>query len=242
MAPSDRAGQFGPNAYDNWRAETLGAITEDIERRLILRLAGDPNGCSILDIGCGDGGLGLEFWRRGASLVVGCDLDPRMVARAAAAAAARRAPARFVIAAAERLPFAACSVDIVTMITVLAFVPQPGSALDEIARVLKPDGRLVLGDLGRWSLWAASRRIRGWLGLAPMWQAAKFRSAGELRALLQGAGLRCERIFGAVYYPRSARIARAMAPLDPLLGELTTFGAAFVAIRAHKAKFKASPR
>lgn len=232
--PSGRAGEFGPDIYDDWRAQTLGAITEAIERRLVLRLAGDPRGCSILDVGCGDGALGLEFWGRGAAFVVGCDLDPRMIARATAVAAERRAAAPFVIAGAERLPFAACSFDIVTMITVLAFVPRPESALDEIARVLKPGGRLVLGDLGRWSLWAASRRIRSRLGLAPMWQAATFRSARELEALLQGAGLRSEHMSGAVYFPRSAPIAGAMAPLDPLLGELTTFGAAFVAIPCEK--------
>jgi ubiquinone/menaquinone biosynthesis C-methylase UbiE len=234
-APFGRAGRFGPDAYDDWRAETLGGITEDIERRLVLRLAGDLYGCRILDIGCGDGALGLELWRRGASFVVGCDPDPRMVARATAAAAERRAPARYAIAAAERLPFGDRSFDIVTMITVLAFVPRPESALDEIARVLTPGGRLVLADLGRWSLWAASRRIRGWLGLAPLWRAAKFRSAGELRTLLRSAGFGPERVSGAVYYPRSALLARLMRRLDPWLGELTTFGAAFVAILARNA-------
>ena len=57
-------------------------------------------------------------------------------------------------------------------------------ALREIARVLNPGGRLVIGDLGKWSLWAASRRIRGWYG-AEMWRAARFRSAGELRRLIR---------------------------------------------------------
>jgi hypothetical protein len=101
--------------------------------------------------------------------------------------------------------------------------------------VLWPGGRLILGDLGKLSLWAASRRLRGWLGAAPMWEAARFRSAGELRALAKAEGLQIEHVSGAIYYPRCRWLARLMAPADPFLGKLTTFGAAFVAIVASKA-------
>lgn len=101
--------------------------------------------------------------------------------------------------------------------------------------MLWPGGRLILGDLGKLSLWAASRRLRGWLGAAPMWEAARFRSAGELRALAKAEGLQIEHVSGAIYYPRCRWLARLMAPADPFLGKLTTFGAAFVAIVASKA-------
>lgn len=229
------AGQFGPAAYVDWRATSLGSITEVIEHRLVMSQVGEVERCSILDAGCGDGALTLSFWRNGAAQVTGCDVDPKMIARARAQAVRQNAPIDYTIADAGRLPFQSESFDIVTIITVLAFVRQPERALREIARVLKPGGRLVIGDLGKWSLWAASRRIRGWLGLAPMWTAARFRTAGELRALTKGAQLRVEHVSGAVYYPRCRSIARLIAPIDPSLGELTTFGAAFLVIRASKA-------
>jgi len=228
-----RAGQFGPDAYVDWRTTSLGGITEHLERRLILRLAGEVAGRAVLDVGCGDGALTLALQRNGAARVVGCEPDPRMIARAGARAAREKAGIGYAVARAEHLPFSGESFDIVTIITVLAFVPQPQVALREIARVLKPGGRLVIGDLGKWSLWAASRRIRGRLGAA-MWSAARFRSAAELRALTEAAQLRVEHISGAVYYPRSGLIARLMAGVDPILGELTTFGAAFLAVRARK--------
>ncbi len=158
-----------------------------------------------------------------------------MIARAAAEAARHNAAIDYAIADAERLPFRDGVFDIVTIVTVLTFVPAPQAALREIARVLRPGGRLVIGDLGKWSLWAASRRLRAWLGAAPMWNAAQFRTAGELRALVQAARLRVEQVSGAVYYPRCGPIAKLMAPLDPAFGELTTVGAAFLAVQASKA-------
>lgn len=228
-----RAGQFGPDAYAEWRGSSLGEITETLEWRLIWRLTGEVAGCAVLDVGCGDGALTRAFQRGGAARVAGCDADPRMVARAGAAARRTEADITYAVARAEQLPFRDESFDLVTIITVLAFVPEPERALREIARVLKPGGRLVIGELGKWSLWAASRRVRGWFGAA-MWRAARFRSAGELRALAEAAQLGVERVAVAIYYPRSTRLARLMAPFDPLFGEATTTGAAFIALRAVK--------
>ena len=133
---ANHAGEFGPEAYTTWRSSSLGTITEDIERRLILHLAGELNGRAVLDVGCGDGALTLVCWQNGASRVVGCDIDPRMIARAVARATQHKATVTYAVSRAETLPFPDRSFDLVTAITVLAFVPEPVLALGEIARVL----------------------------------------------------------------------------------------------------------
>jgi len=221
-------GQFGPAIYADWRSSSLGEIVEGLEHALLFRLAGELAGRDVLDVGCGDGTLAASFAEAGAR-VVGCDADARMMARAAQKHGVEGP--RFLRADATRLPFADASFDLVSMITVLAFIPDAPAALREVARVLRPGGCLILGDLGKWNYWAARRRIRAWLG-ARLWQGARFRTAGQMRALLLGAGLRVEHVSGAIFFPPWRFLARWMARWDAALGERTTIGAAFIAARA----------
>lgn len=231
--PASRQGQFGPAIYAAWRRSSLGEITDDLEHRLILRMAGPLRGRAALDVGCGDGTLALLCARHGASSVCGCDPDPKMVARTQSLAAQQGERIGIVAARGQALPFADNSFDVVTCITVLAFVPDPAHALREMARVLRPGGRLVLGDLGKWSLWAARRRLRGWFG-AKLWRTARFRTAKELADMAARAGLTVMQARGAIFFPPWTPLARVMAPADAQLGRVTTLGAAFVAVQATK--------
>lgn len=197
-----------------------------------MRLVGEVHGRRVLDAGCGDGVLTWTLARRGAN-AVGVDADPVMLEAARRAAAGAGIEATFVEAELERLPFPDASFDVVVAVTVLCFVPDPASAIPELVRVLRPGGRLVLGELGRWSTWAALRRVRGWRGSAT-WRAAHFRSAVELRGILEAAGLTVETARGAIFYPPIGLTARALAPIDSWLGRRTTFGAAFIALAGDK--------
>ena len=226
--------RIGPASYTSWRRTPLGAITEALEQRLLLGLLGDPAGRQILDIGCGDGALACTLAARGA-VVTGVDPDPTMLAAARGRAERAGILTTFVAGSVDRLPFPDASFDVVVAVTVLCFVPDAAGAVREMARVLRPGGRLVIGELGRWSVWALIRRLRGWRGSAT-WRAARFRSAPELRTLFTSADVPVDAVRGAVYYPPLGSLARAMARADPLLGRLTTFGAAFLVIAGMKAR------
>ena len=185
----------------------VGDITEALERRLLLRLAGDLEAGSVLDVGCGDGTLALTCWESGAAQVAGLDLDTRMITRAAAFAAERRATIGYTVGRADTLPFCDNSFDLVVSVAMLTFVPEADRVVREMARVLRPGGRLVIGDLGKWSCWAARRRVRAWFG-SQTWRAARFRTATELRELVRAAKLRVEHVSGAIYFPPVTAVAR----------------------------------
>jgi len=223
---------IGPQAYVGWRATALGAITEAIEHRLLLDMIGAGPGVRFLDAGCGDGALVRAIAARGAE-ATGVDPDPAMLGSARSRAETAGIRATFLYGSVQRLPFPDATFDVVASVTVLCFVADAPRAIREMARVLRPDGQLVLGELGRWSFWAALRRVRGWLG-SRTWKAARFRTSGELRALAEQAGLSVMLVRGAVYYPPAGLAARVMAPFDSWLGRLSTIGAAFIAVRAVK--------
>jgi SAM-dependent methyltransferase len=223
---------LGPKLYAEWRSADLGALTERLERALILELAGDPAGRDVLDIGCGDGDLAFDLWRRGAR-VCGIDLSPEMIAAAAAGARREKVPIAIAVGGAEQLPFAEAQFDLVIAVTILCLIPDAAPVFREIARVLRPGGRLVIGELGRWSSWAAARRLRAWCG-SPLWRRARFRTVGELRRLAAEAGFAVETVRGAIYYPRSYAVARLCLRCEAALGRRTTLGAAFIGLAAAK--------
>jgi 2-polyprenyl-3-methyl-5-hydroxy-6-metoxy-1,4-benzoquinol methylase len=233
MASEDSpATRVGPAAYASWRASTLGAVTEQLERRLLLRLVGDLADQRVLDAGCGDGTLSLAMARLGVE-VTGIDADSEMLAAARASADAAGIPVTFVQGRLDGLPFPEGSFDVVVAVTVLCFVRDADVALAEMARVLRPGGRLVIGELGRWSSWAVIRAIRGRLG-HHVWSAVRHRTSGELRSLLEASGISPITVRGAVYYPPIGWLARRMAGLDDRLGHRTTVGAALIVIAGEK--------
>jgi ubiquinone biosynthesis O-methyltransferase len=221
-----------PAAYEHWRSSRLGQITDALEERLLLDLLGPVRGLSVLDVGCGDGVLGSALARRGAH-VTGLDTDPQMLAAARDRARSESVELHLVRGRAEALPFEGETFDRVVAVTVLCFVRETDRAVGEIARVLKPGGRLVIGELGRWSLWAAIRRVKGWFG-APTWKAVRFHTAKELRSLLDAHGLNVDKTVGAIYYPHMGITALLLARFDTWCARWTSIGAAFIAVLASK--------
>lgn len=228
----DSGERFHPESYASWYRTRLGSRVWRDERAVLDRLLPEPTHRPALELGCGDGRWAVELRGRGYR-AMGLDLSMAMLRSGRSLARARGVRLPFIRGDAHRLPVRRSTVDLVTAVTLLSFVSDPAGVMQEISRVLRPGGSVVLGELGRWSPWALNRRIRG-SGGDPVWRGARFWTSGELRELMSGAGLRFTSASGAVYYPRSERAARWLGPLEGWLRERTTVGAAFIAAAGRK--------
>ncbi len=221
-----------PDSYARWRATALGEITERLEVELVFTLAGCRAGMCVLDVGTGDGTYAIEAARRGAS-VVGVDPSAAMLMAAERRASAAGVHIDLQSAPATALPFPDASFDRVLAVTVLCFVEDPSLAIAEMARVTRPGGKIILGELNRWSLWAARRRLAAWSN-GGLWQGVQFWSRGQLARLAEGAGLAVHAVRGAVHFPPSELCARVGERCDRWLSSKQAPGAAFLALEARK--------
>lgn len=98
----------------------------------------------LLDVGCGTGAMMRALSERVPGVVL-TGVDP---SRPMLDVARRRHPGAGDLreGRAEHLPFPDNRFDVVTSVSVLHYLRQPHAALREMARVLKPGGRLVLTD------------------------------------------------------------------------------------------------
>jgi ubiquinone/menaquinone biosynthesis C-methylase UbiE len=118
-----------------------------------MNLAQLQIGEQVLDVGCGAGTLAIEIQHHvsNAGRVTGIDPGTQQIARARVKAARRHVPIDFQIGVIEHLSFPNQTFDVVFTTLMMHHLPaslqRQGRA--EIARVLKPEGRLVLADFTR---------------------------------------------------------------------------------------------
>ena len=146
-----------------WTAGDYASIAEKIWAvggRLVERLEPQP-GEAMLDIACGTGNVTIRAAQTGAS-VTGLDLTPSLLETARGLASEAGVEIEFVEGDAESLPFDDASFDVVSSTFGCMFAPRHEVAAGEIARVLKPGGRIGIcawtpqGTIGQFFVTIAS--------------------------------------------------------------------------------------
>ena len=184
---------------------------DDLRRRLAIvfdECLGRTSlaGKRTLDAGCGYGAFSSVAAQRGAA-VVSVDIGERLVGRAIT-----RAASRGVVADAGRLAFRDESFDIVISSEMIEHTEAPQQTVQELARVLRGGGLLVLTTPNR--VWQWPVRMASRLGLRPFHGLESFVAWGRLERLCSAAGLEVLVHLGFHPWPFQLGLARAARTVE----------------------------
>jgi ubiquinone/menaquinone biosynthesis C-methylase UbiE len=115
----------------------------------------------VLEVACGEAVYACKLNRRGLESV-GLEPSPSMLARARGRIAEHQAKVTLVRGIAETLPFRDRSFDRVLCESSIDHLADPSRGIREMARLLKPDGRLVIGVVNYGSLNIRLSRVVYW--------------------------------------------------------------------------------
>lgn len=184
-------------------------LTRRLARSMSLR-----KGQRVLDVASGPGATAFLLASELGVEVEGVDLGEQSVAKANAKAAEAGLShrVRFQVGDAERLPLEDDSVDAVVCECALCTFPNKKAAVTEMARVLRPGGRVGITDvaLDRSRLDAELKTLSGWVACL-----ADARPADEYVELLASAGLKT-----VVREAHDAALARMIEQIDARLAAL----------------------
>jgi len=151
-----------PERYDQWFQTPIGKLIKTYETELILEILEPSRGELILDAGCGTGIFTKDFILAGAK-VVGLEFSLPMLARAGEKLSG--SPFLMTRGDMETLPFANHVFDKTVSVTAIEFIKDAGNAFDELFRVTKPGGLIVVTTLNSLSPWAERRTVSGERGI-----------------------------------------------------------------------------
>jgi demethylmenaquinone methyltransferase / 2-methoxy-6-polyprenyl-1,4-benzoquinol methylase len=137
-----------PRRYDSLSA-ALSIWQDPRWRRALVSAVAPRAGDRVLDVATGTGMVAAELLARADCSVVGIDQSVEMLAAARARFAGEpEARVELIEGQAEALPFADESFDALTFTYLLRYVDDPAATMRELARVLRPGGRIASLEFG----------------------------------------------------------------------------------------------
>jgi demethylmenaquinone methyltransferase/2-methoxy-6-polyprenyl-1,4-benzoquinol methylase len=137
-------------AYDRTNS-VLSLGIHHVWRKNTVQVSGARTGMSVLDCATGTGDLALEFKKTvgPAGQVIGTDFCPEMMETAPAKSEAKQLHVQFEVADAMNLPYPDHTFDISSISFGIRNVDDPSIALKEMARVVKPGGKVMILEFGQ---------------------------------------------------------------------------------------------
>jgi len=189
-----------PEKYDRWFETPLGKLIKRYEKDVLFSLLQPAKGQQILDAGCGTGVFTIDILQAGAH-VVGLELSLPMIRYAGRKATFDRIQGDMLY-----LPFKDNCFDKTVSVTAIDFIENAAAAVNELIRVTRRGGRIVVATLNSCSTWAERRRKEAETGRNPLFKNVFFRTPEALKALAPYPGI----LKSAIYFNEDEDINRAV--------------------------------
>lgn len=198
--------------YDEWQRFRHLKDLEEFSSPLdhpwyesVYREIQDYPACRMLEVGCGRGGFAVWLSKHAPQFkITALDFSGAAIEIARETAAVAEASVEFIQGDAQALPFERDSFDLVISCECMEHVPDPAKMAHELARVLKPGGRLALttpsqlnGMLIGWAYaWLTGCAYNSGAGVQPH---ENFYFFWTVRRYLSRAGLVVDRMESSTY-------------------------------------------
>ena len=138
--------------YDDWYKTKLGNFVDKVETKCVFDLFKVRKGMKVLDVGCGTGNFSIKLAKMGCE-VIGIDISEEMLKVAKDKAKKEGLNIKFYNMDVYDMKFEDNCFDGVISVTAFEFLKDPDKAIEEMFRVLKPKGYLLIGTINKDSEW-----------------------------------------------------------------------------------------
>lgn len=164
--------------YDAWYTQKKGSFVDEVETNLAFKLIEIKKGMKILDVGCGTGNFSVKLANMGCK-VTGIDISNEMLNVAKKKSNEQNLDIEFFNMDINDLKFEDNSFDVAFSMTAFEFIEDAKKALEELFRVVKKDGQILIGVIAGNSSWSELYKSEPFK--ETVFRYAKFRTLEEIK-------------------------------------------------------------
>ncbi len=170
--------------YDKWYDTKIGEYADQVETNCAFNLFQPKPGMKILDVGCGTGNFSIKMARQGIN-VTGIDISEKMLEFAHSRASQEKLAIEFRKMDTQNLTFQDNIFDGVFSMATIEFVSDPNKMIEEMFRVCKKGGPIVVGTINRDSTWGQLYRDPEFQENVPVFKYADLKAPEDLSRIKQ---------------------------------------------------------
>ena len=170
------------DSYDGWYNSKLGSFVDTVETGLAFKLFKVKKGMTVLDVGCGTGNFSIKLANLGCK-VTGIDISDRMLDLGRKKARSLGLDIEFYSMDVYDMAFKDDHFDAAFSMAAFEFITKPEKAVEEMFRVTKTGGAILIGTINKDSRWGELYIEKGRREDSDIFRYAHFKTPDDLKEL-----------------------------------------------------------